>query len=111
MYVYFIRAGNNGPIKIGVAVNVESRMETLQTGNHLELRIVTKIKCDSRLDAYGKENKFHRLFAKKRLRGEWFKGDIRINQIFELNESERQSMENDFQCKQSDSELLLSCPF
>ena len=111
MYVYFIRAGSAGPIKIGVARSVESRLKTLQTGNHLELRLVTAIKCRDRVDAYNKEAQFHKMFERKRIRGEWFAGSIRINQLSELPESDRQSLENDFACKQSDAELIASCPF
>jgi len=111
MCVYFVRAGSNGPIKIGVAKDVESRLETLQTGNHMELRIVTKIKCRSRQEAYDKESQFHKMFERKRIRGEWFHSTIRINQISEIKESVRVSMENDFDCRDSDTALLNSCPF
>ena len=111
MYVYFIRAGSNGPIKIGVAENVESRMETLQTGNHMELQIVAKIKCTGRKAAYRREATFHREFSYKRIRGEWFCGTIRLNQIAQLEESERHALEEGFQCQDSDRELLNSCPF
>jgi len=34
MYLYFIQAGENGPIKIGVTDNIEKRLVTLQTGKY-----------------------------------------------------------------------------
>lgn len=111
MYVYFIRAGNNGPIKIGVADNVEKRVETLQTGNAVELIVIAVIKCSSRSAAFNKEAAFHKMFASKRIRGEWFRGGIRINQLSELKEGDRQELEDEFLCKESDRDLLNSCPF
>lgn len=81
MYVYFIRAGFTGPIKIGVAANVQRRLETLQTGNHLPLYIIATIKYSGRAEAYEKERKFHKLFSNKRLRGEWFSNKIKMSAI------------------------------
>ena len=81
MYVYFIRAGYTGPIKIGVAANVQRRLETLQTGNHLTLYIIATIKYSGRAEAYEKEKKFHNLFKDKRLRGEWFSNKIKLSAI------------------------------
>ena len=111
MYVYFIRAGSNGPIKIGVADNVESRMDTLQTGNHMELSIVAKIKCSGRKDAYRQEANLHKFFSYKRLRGEWFCGSIRLSNLDSLTESDQQAMEEKFLTSDSDRELLANCPF
>jgi len=76
MNVYFIQAGDKGPIKIGVARSVERRLEALQTGNHEELRIITKIMCEGLAHAYATERKFHKMFKKYRIRGEWFKPKI-----------------------------------
>jgi len=111
MYIYFIRAGSSGPIKIGVAVDVDRRLNTLQTGNALQLTIIAKIKCRSKSEAYDKESQLHKMFRKKKIRGEWFHGNIRLNQLAELKESERQSIENDFVCRESDIELIKNCPF
>lgn len=111
MYIYFVRAGSNGPIKIGVASNVDKRVETLQTGNHQKLTVITVIKCRDKSDAYHKESTFHKMFEHKRIRGEWFHGDIRINLINQLSEVDRAGLENDFTCKDSDSALIASCPF
>lgn len=40
MAVYFIRAGNRGPVKIGWAKDVAARMATLQAGNHCALQVI-----------------------------------------------------------------------
>lgn len=83
MYVYFIKAGKNkrAPIKIGVAANIERRLNTLQTGNHLELFLIAAIKCDSKNHAYGLESMFHRMLKRHRMRGEWFKHDLNLKAI------------------------------
>lgn len=68
--VYFVQAGRNGPIKIGVTtVWVEERMKTLQCGNHRELRLVGIICCRG----HELEARIHRHFAPSRIRGEWFR--------------------------------------
>ena len=111
MYVYFIRAGNVGPIKIGVATNIQSRMDTLQTGNHLKLALVASIKCDSRLHALYIEKNLHKLFHYKHIRGEWFCGSIRLKDVDEFQEAEKKLLDDKFQCQDSDRDLLASCPF
>ena len=111
MYVYFIRAGNSGPIKIGIASNIQSRMDTLQTGNHLKLTLVASIKCDSRLHALDKEKKLHKLFDYKKIRGEWFCGSIKLKDVDEFQENEKKLLDDKFQCQDSDRDLLSSCPF
>jgi hypothetical protein len=65
--VYFIQAGAGGPIKIGVAVDPAARLEMLQCGNHLRLRIVGE--CDGGL---AQERSLHKRFASFRIWGEWF---------------------------------------
>ena len=70
--VYFIQSGNVGPVKIGVAKNVQKRLDALQTGNHMELKLITKIICEGMVHAYAMEKKFHRKFKKYHIRGEWF---------------------------------------
>jgi hypothetical protein len=67
MAVYFIRAGEDGPIKIGSADIVHARVKLLQTGNHLELVLLRTIDGDHTLERY-----LHRHFAAQRIRGEWF---------------------------------------
>lgn len=80
MFLYLIRSGSRGPIKIGVAVNVEKRLQSLQVGNPYELTVLVKIDCQSRAKAYETENKLHRIYARKRMRGEWFDGGINLKE-------------------------------
>jgi len=81
MYVYFIRAGNSGAIKIGMAVNIERRMNTLQTGNAFKLNIIALIPCDTREQALYLEQRLHRCFNSQHIRGEWFQGNIDFTKI------------------------------
>ena len=86
MYVYFIKAGKSkkAPIKIGVAANIERRLATLQTGNHLELFLLAAIQCDSKAHAYGLESMFHRMLGRHKIRGEWFRHDLNLKAIEEM---------------------------
>jgi hypothetical protein len=65
--VYFIRAGEDGPIKIGIARDPANRLATLQTGHHATLRIVALTAGGS-----AQEAAYHAHFKAHRLRGEWF---------------------------------------
>jgi len=74
--VYFVRAGNRGAIKIGIARNVNRRIDALQTGNAFKLNLIASIPCSSRKEAEHLEGRLHRFFSKQRIRGEWFQGNI-----------------------------------
>jgi hypothetical protein len=65
--VYFIRQGDDGPIKIGVARDAEKRRAMLQTGNPVELHLLRTVPGTARL-----ESLLHQRLAPFRLRGEWF---------------------------------------
>lgn len=67
MPVYFIRAGEDGPVKIGVAQDVRVRLADLQVAHHEELHVINAVGGDS-----SAERRAHRIYAHKRLRGEWF---------------------------------------
>ena len=72
-YVYFIKAcGPHPAVKIGVSDDVERRLSSLQTGNHLELRLLGRVKHH---DAGWLERRLHEHFADLRLEGEWFRLD------------------------------------
>ena len=47
--VYFIQAGDNGPIKIGTSSVPEMHIDRLQQGNHEELRLIAVIPGDRSL--------------------------------------------------------------
>lgn len=67
MSIYFIRAGEDGPIKIGTAENVPDRMKELQCGNHLELTLLRTLD-----GGRPTEHALHRRYEHLRSRGEWF---------------------------------------
>lgn len=81
MVVYFVRAGNKGAIKIGVARDVKKRLATMQTGNPFELKVIALIPCSGVQQAFDTERRIHNLFKAKRIRGEWFAGDINFRSI------------------------------
>jgi len=51
-YVYFVQAGEGGPIKIGVTRDIGGRLRTLQTGNPYRLRLLALIHGEKTLSAY-----------------------------------------------------------
>lgn len=95
MFVYMIRAGEKGPIKIGKAENVERRLAELQTANYEELKIIAIIPCGSTKAAEYVERGIHKRFARSRIRGEWFKGNIKFSNVQEklINVEHREANE------------------
>jgi len=71
-HVYFVEAVDSGLIKIGSAMNVEERLQKLQTGSSSALRL-RKVVPDT--SGFFLERLFHRRWADCRIRGEWFKPD------------------------------------
>lgn len=67
MAIYMIRAGEDGPVKIGCADDPEGRLIYLQGGNHLELSIIRLMP-----GGIAVERQLHQTFADQRIRGEWF---------------------------------------
>ena len=65
--IYFMRAGNDGPIKIGHSGNPESRRKNLQTAHYHELEIIGVMPDDADV-----EGRLKKQFAAHRIRGEWF---------------------------------------
>lgn len=67
--VYFIRAGSSPAVKVGYANCLERRLETLQCGNHLELRVLATIAGSRKL-----EGAIHTALGVGgwRIRNEWF---------------------------------------
>lgn len=65
--LYLMQMGDDGPVKIGVANDVEARRRTLQTAapHPLHIRVV--------LNGRGhREREMHQRFAYFRMSGEWF---------------------------------------
>lgn len=72
-YVYFVRSGTHGPIKIGRAVDPHERLRQLQTGSPVELRLLGTIPGGVDLEAA-----LHDLLGDSRLRGEWFRPTVAV---------------------------------
>ena len=70
MTVYFIRAGDVGPVKIGWAADVEERRGDLQTAHYEPLHLLRTIDGVPLVEFW-----LHERFAANRLRGEWFSFD------------------------------------
>lgn len=68
MSVYFIRAGDSGPVKIGFAAEPQRRLRYLQTTSHARLQILRVVEGDRAVEKY-----FHQKFSERRLMGEWFR--------------------------------------
>jgi hypothetical protein len=66
--VYFIQSGDNGSIKIGIALNPQNRLRTIQTSHpeKLHIRALTH-------GGIEQERDYHQRFADHRLHGEWFR--------------------------------------
>ena len=67
MTVYFARAGQDGPVKIGRAADPEKRIRDLNVGAPVPLRLVRVIAGNSHEEA-----QLHRRYRAQRLHGEWF---------------------------------------
>lgn len=67
--IYFIQAGNDGPIKIGYSdTTAESRLKSLQTGNHQQLKLLRQVNGSRQTEA-----NCHIRFKEDHISGEWYK--------------------------------------
>jgi hypothetical protein len=82
-YVYFIQAGEDGPIKIGYSARPENRLRELQLGNWQDLFLLKKIRGSSELEAT-----YHSKFADAHIRSEWFHPIAPLTELIEGLESE-----------------------
>src|SRR5690348_15503607 len=71
--IYFIQAGEDGPIKIGQAKDVRKRMEALRTGCPHKLKLLGTIQ-----GGLLQERALQRTFAEDRTHGEWFAPSPRL---------------------------------
>ena len=74
-FVYFIEAIGLKKIKVGYSKDVESRLRQLQTAMPFEMRILASVPGTIAL-----ESEIHRLFAKTRVRGEWFEDTEKLRE-------------------------------
>jgi DNA-binding XRE family transcriptional regulator len=70
MPVYFVQAGDDGPIKIGVASNVARRVRGMRVSNAAALKI-----CATTPGERDDERALHQRFSHCHLQGEWFAPD------------------------------------
>lgn len=66
--IYFVQAGEGGPIKIGYSVAPEERVKDFQCGNPWKLRLLRAFP-----GGVEEERELHARFAADRMHGEWFK--------------------------------------
>lgn len=71
--IYFVQAGDAGPIKIGYTGSLKRRLPHLQNGAHEPLKVLGVRQGDQ-----SDEKALHRRFDAHRLRGEWFRPDNEI---------------------------------
>jgi len=64
--VYFI-GGDEGPVKIGMTTNLALRLQHMQTGSPIELKVLATVAGGAEV-----ERGYHAAFANYRIRGEWF---------------------------------------
>lgn len=75
-FVYLIGA-EEGPIKIGHASNLKTRLHSLQIGNWQPLSILHSVSVPL-FTAAGAEAVMHKRFAEHRVRGEWFNVPLQV---------------------------------
>lgn len=77
--IYFIQAGDAGPIKVGfTSGDVQRRVTQLQTGNPSALAILGAIKGTAE-----RERQLHGRLSPWRAKGEWFKPHPDVLQVIE----------------------------
>lgn len=69
-YVYLVKLRKADIYKIGVAVNVESRICSMETDCPFEIEVVYAKQSP---DARGVERALHNLYINKRIRREWYR--------------------------------------
>lgn len=67
MSVYFVQRGHGGPVKIGWAQSIPSRVKSLQISSPETLILIRTINGSRAVERWA-----HHAFAKVRIRGEWF---------------------------------------
>jgi len=70
--IYFIQAGENGPIKIGKSDDPERRLAQLQTAHYEELKILW-VEYETPGPIKDEERQLHLSYEDDNIRGEWFK--------------------------------------
>lgn len=71
--IYFARAGDDGPIKIGKSKNPIGRLAGLRTASAASVQLMAVMAGDE-----DEEEHIHKRFAADRLRGEWFRPSVEL---------------------------------
>lgn len=95
--VYFIQtAGPDGPVKIGVATDIRTRLAALQTAHPWELKVLGYEHIDDESSRYAREQFLHQRFAADRMSGEWFRASqalLRLAMAHQLEPATRADIE------------------
>ena len=99
-YIYLIKCHNY--FKIGIAHNLDNRLNTLQCGNPYELELIWAAKI---MDSKYVEDLLHQVFKEKRCFREWFelnKDDVLfITSLLELTKKGLKGLEEELKNKRS----------
>ena len=76
-HVYFIQSIHGGPIKIGIARDIDVRLRELQVGNPHPLRVIGILKNAGKK----REGELHQHFLSTRLCGEWFEDTAELRGV------------------------------
>lgn len=98
--VYFIQAGEGGPIKIGTAGNMRTRLNALQTGSAEVLTLLATFE-----GGILEERKLHRELRSHRIHGEWFRPHEDVMRMVRLYQ--RKNSDGEPQPEFSDEDLIL----
>ena len=79
-WLYFIECGQDGPIKIGIASCVFSRLASLQSSNPHPLQCLVAVE---RKVAKFLEADLHDRFAESKIHGEWFEPTPELRTLIE----------------------------
>lgn len=83
--VYFLRAGDQGPVKIGFTFDYARRFFNLQS-SHYEKLVTLAVFMGRRFD----EHRLHRILSRHKIRGEWLRPDPQVFREMELLKKELQ---------------------
>ena len=83
--IYLIHCEETNRYKIGVSKTPKKRLQTLQTGNDSEIKLIHEYETKY---AYKIEKSFHNLYSYLKTKGEWFDLDLEFEVNF-LNECKR----------------------
>jgi len=75
-FVYFIRRGEFGSIKVGYSIDVQKRLTALQTASDLPLYLLGFTKAN-----WAQESEAHEALTPYRKNGEWFENEDFVRQF------------------------------